>query len=88
MACAIGLSRILREDRATKDGTRDTVPAGGFEAAAGLPVCSENHGRNRRRTRNPTSKRKKACAFAQAFELGQWCPEEDSNLHAREGAST
>lgn len=21
-------------------------------------------------------------------ESGQWCPEEDSNLHAREGAST
>ena len=27
MACAIGLSRILREDRATKDGIKPELPA-------------------------------------------------------------
>ena len=36
MACAIGLSRILREDRATKDGKYgDPCPVcGGFHLAA------------------------------------------------------
>ena len=34
------------------------------------------------------SKKKGPRDCADLLELGQWCPEEDSNLHAREGAST
>ena len=49
----------------------------------------DNVGGSERISRKHLFQRKKGPRdCADLLELGQWCPEEDSNLHAREGAST